>query len=149
MTQAEFEGILADTSKRIPTRITWQEDDDHFPALEFKTEVESDPGYPIVLKGSFNPLAQTLSYVLIHRLAGRIYALDLGKDHHNPTCERVGEKHKHTWREGLRDKFAYVPEDITALSANSVAVWDQFCLEARIQHNGLEAPQHQIPTGVF
>jgi len=149
MTQAEFETILGDTSKRIPTKIGWQEDEDHFPALEFKVEVESDAGYPIVVKGSFNPLAQTLSYVLIHRLAGRIYALDLGKDHHNPSCETVGEKHKHIWREGLRDKFAYVPEDITASPANPVAVWDQFCIEARLQHNGLNVPPQQLHMGIF
>lgn len=95
MTQAEFEAIIADTTKRIDDRIHWSNDEDHFPALEFKVELASDSGYPLVVKGSFNPLAQTLSYVLIHRMAGRIYALDLGKDHHNPTCQNVGEKHKH------------------------------------------------------
>ena len=149
MTQADFETIIADTSKRIESRIQWSGDEDHFPALEFRVDVSSDSGYPLIMKGSYNPLAQTLSYVLIHRLAGRIYALDLGKDHHNPTCETVGEKHKHRWGEGLRDKVAYVPEDITATVENPVDVWDQFCREAGIHHNGLDVPEHQIPPGIF
>ena len=43
--------------------------------------------------------ARTLTYALILKTAGRIYGLDLGKDHHNPQCEQVGEKHKHRWSE--------------------------------------------------
>ncbi|MGH8191833.1 MAG: DUF6978 family protein, partial [Rhodanobacteraceae bacterium] len=42
----------------------------------------------------------------------RIYGLDLGKDHHNPQCNQVGEKHKHRWTDQYRDKEAYEPRDI-------------------------------------
>jgi hypothetical protein len=67
----------------------------------------------------------------------------MGSDHKNPDGERVGEKHKHRWRYGYRDKFAYVPSDITALVTNPVAVWQQFCLESKIIHNGsLHQPPH-------
>lgn len=136
LTQAEFEALVADSSKRIDGDISWQEDEDHSPAVEFRAEVASSPGYPLFVRASYNALAKTLSYALIHRATGRIYALDLGKDHHNPSCTNIGEKHKHSWTEALRDKEAYVPTDITASATDPVAVWKQFCAEASIAHNG-------------
>lgn len=136
MNQSDFEALLSDTTKRILTDISWGEDEDHSPAVEFRVEVESDPGYPIFVRGSYNALIGTLSYTLIHRGSGRVYALDLGKDHHNPDCNYVGEKHKHRWNEPVRDKEAYVPPDITALVNAPVDVWRQFCAEATILHEG-------------
>jgi hypothetical protein len=89
----------------------------------------------------FAPPAKALSFALIHRAVGRIYALDLGKDHHNPTCTNVGEKHKHRYTELYRDKEAHVPPDVTASVDDPVAVWKQFCVEAGIRHSGaLHAP---------
>jgi hypothetical protein len=136
ITQQEFDAILGDTTKRIEDDIDWREDADHSPALEFRVEVKSDSGWPLFVVGRYNPRAGTLSYAMIHRGAGRIYALDLGADHHNPTCERVGEKHKHRWTEAFRDKEAYVPQDITASWDRPRAVWEQFCREAHIDHQG-------------
>ncbi|CAK0753916.1 conserved hypothetical protein [Gammaproteobacteria bacterium] len=140
MNQTDFEALLSDTTKCIVNDITWMDDEDHSPTLEFRVEVKSDAGYPIFIKGSYNTLASTLSYTLIHRGSGRIYALDLGKDHHNPSCTNTGEKHKHRWNEPVRDKEAYVPDDITAPLNDPVAVWKQFCVEASIQHNGVLYP---------
>jgi len=137
MNQTDFETLLQDASKRIPGDISWVEDEDHSPAVEFRAEIISDAGYPVFVKGSYNALAATLSYTLIHRGSGRIYALDMGKDHHNPDCQFVGEKHKHRWREPVRDKEAYVPEDITMSATDPVGVWKQFCREAQIQHDGI------------
>ncbi|RMG96403.1 MAG: hypothetical protein D6705_11320 [Deltaproteobacteria bacterium] len=148
ITQQEFDAILADTTKRVTGDIHWREDVDHSPALEFRIEVESDPGWPLFLVGRWNPFAGTLSFALIHQGAGRIYALDLGADHHNPTCERVGEKHKHRWTESFRDKQAYVPKDITAPWDHPLDVWCQFCHEANIKHNGRmnrPARQEELP----
>jgi hypothetical protein len=136
MTQNEFEILIADPAKRIVTDISWAEDEDHSPSVEFRSEVASDAGYPIFVKGSYNAAASTLTYALIHRGSGRIYALDLGKDHHNPACLYVGERHKHRWHESVRDKEAYAPADITAPVTDPVAVWKQFCQEAGIQHEG-------------
>ncbi len=99
MTQPDFETLIGDTSKRIGGDITWLEDEDHSPAVEFRAEVESEAGWPLFVKGSYNAPAGTLSYALVHRGSGRIYALDLGKDHHNPSCQNVGERHKHRWTE--------------------------------------------------
>jgi len=136
LTQAEFGALLADASKRIDGDIAWSEDEDHSPAVEFRVEVDSTPGYPIFIRASYNQLAKTLSYALIHRATGRIYALDMGKDHHNPSCTNTGEKHKHSWNEATRDKEAYVPADITAPVDDPLEVWKQFCAEAAITHNG-------------
>lgn len=143
MNQTDFEALLNDMTKRIVSDITWVNDEDHSPTVEFRVEVESDAGYPIFIKGSFNRLAGALSYTLVHRGSGRIYALDLGKDHHNPKCDNTGEKHKHRWNEPLRDKEAYVPSDITAPVTDPIAVWVQFCGEANIQHRG--AMHHPPP----
>jgi hypothetical protein len=136
MKQQDFETLLADTTKCINGNITWEEDEDHSPTVEFRVEVISRARYPIFVKGSYNSLAQALTYALIHRSFGRIYALDMGKDHHNPSCYNVGRKHKHRWNETLRDKEAYVPDDITALVNDPLGVWLQFCKEALLTHNG-------------
>lgn len=98
--------------------------------------------------GRYNRFAGTLTYALIHRTVGRIYALDLGADYHNPTCQRVGEKHKHRWSEVFRDKEAYVPADITAAWDEPITVWQQFCAEANIRHIGIMHPpimQEELP----
>lgn len=137
MNQCDFDVLLADPTKRIVGDIEWVEDEDHSPSVEFRSEVESDPGYPLLLKGSYNVLAGALSYTLVHRGSGRIYALDMGKDHHNPDCHYVGEKHKHKWREPVRDKEAYAPPDITAPVTDPLAVWPQFCREANLVHQGV------------
>ena len=53
----------------------------------------------------------------------------------------VGEKHKHRCTDQFADKEAYVPDDITVLPEDAVAVWRQFCAEAKIMHQGsLERP---------
>ncbi|NJL01087.1 MAG: hypothetical protein HC910_11180 [Spirulinaceae cyanobacterium SM2_1_0] len=58
----------------------------------------------------------------------------------------MGETHKHRWDEALRDKQAYCPPDITEPATNPVGVWQQFCQEARIAHNGImyEPPPQQL-----
>ncbi len=136
LTRTEFETLLNDASKRIEGDIVWQTDEDHSPCVDFRVEVRSDSGWPLFVRGSFNPLIPALSYVLILKTEGRVYGLDLGKDHHNPQCNQVGERHKHRWTEQFRDKEAYVPEDITADPSQPAEVWRQFCAEARIDHQG-------------
>ena len=136
LTNAEFASILDDATKRINGDIVWGEDEDHSPARYFRAEVESSAGWPLFINGYYNPEARTLSYALILRTEGRIYGLDLGKDHHNPECTQVGGKHKHRWSEQFRDKEAYVPNDITETVADPVAVWRQFCAEACLEHKG-------------
>ena len=136
LTDNEFALILGDSSKRIEGNIAWTEDEDHSPAWEFRAEVKSSAGWPLFIRGRYNPAASSLAYTLILKGTGRIYALDLGKDHHNPQCNQVGERHKHRWTERYRDKDAYVPDDITAAVSDPVTVWNQFCAESGIEHNG-------------
>ena len=140
LSQQEFESILADDTKEIVQDLVWGEDENRSPAREFRATVASATGYPLFVVGRYNPMAGTLSYALIHRGAGRIYALDLGANHHNPDCNRIGEKHKHRWTEASGDKQAYVPEDITEPWDRPVEVWKQFCTEARIRHTGRMEP---------
>ena len=136
MLDQEFEEIIGDQSKQIVVDIDWVEDEDHSPTLEFRADVISDEKYPLFIKGSYNPLINALTYALIHRNYGRIYALDMGKDHHNPSCNNVGEKHMHRWQQSMRDKDAYNPSEITANASDPVAVWKQFCTQAKITHSG-------------
>ena len=146
LTDAEFTSILRDSTKCINGDIVWREDMDHSPAWEFRAKVASQDGWPIFVKGRYNRDAGTLTYVLILKTEGRIYALDMGKDHRNPQGDVVGDKHKHRWSEAYRDKEAYVPDDLTAPVSDPVAVWTQFCDEARIRHNGKlsSPPPHQL-----
>ncbi len=149
LTNVEFEAILADCSKQIIGDLAWAEDEDHSPSVEFRAEVQSDAGWPLFVRGSCNQLAGTLSYTLVLKTAGRIYALDLGKEHHNPTCDQVGEKHKHCWKEQFKDKEAYVPADITAPVNDPVAVWRQFCQESHITHRGKLAAPPTLQKDLF
>ncbi len=136
VTQEDFDALLADDTKSILGDITWRNDVDHSPAQEFSAKVKTDAGYRLSIEGYYNPLAGKLSYAIIVRGEARLYALDLGADHRNPDGIRVGEKHKHYWREGYRDKWAYVPRDITETWDKPVGVWRQFCVEAKLSHSG-------------
>ena len=124
LTDAEFATVLADESKRIQGDVIWREDEDRSPAVEFRVDIESTNGWPLFVKGRYSVAARTLTYTLILKTAGRIYGLDLGKDHYNPQCEQVGEKHKHRWSERY----------------GSGGVWTEFCAEARILHDGRMKP---------
>ncbi len=136
MTRDEFEALLNDKTKQINGDISWIENSEHSPTVEFRLQVDSEEGYPLFVKGSYNKLINSLTYTLVHRSFGRIYGLDLGKDHRNPDGKLVGEKHKHRWDEVFRDKQAYLPNDITEPPTNPIGVWKQFCKEANIVHNG-------------
>ena len=96
------------------------------------------------VKRWYNPSSGKLSYAIVHRRVGRIYGLDLGADHQNPDGQPVGEKHKNYWSPGSRDKWAYVPGDITETWDRPVEVWHQFCAEANLRHSGtMQAPAIQ------
>lgn len=147
LTNAEWASII-DGVKRIAGNIAWSEDEDHSPARIFRVEVETEAGWSLFIQGRYNRLAAKLSYSLILRTEGRIYGLDLGRGHINPNGEFVGETHKARWSERYRDKEAYVPQDITAPVHNPVAVWEQFCAEANIQHDGVMNPP-SLRWGLF
>jgi hypothetical protein len=145
----EFDAILSDPNKRIEGDIAWEEDENRSSSVEFLAEVHSEAGWPLFVRGSYNRLIPALSYVMILKTEGRVYGLDLGKDHHNPTCEQVGEKHKHRWEEQFRDKKAYVPNDITAPATDPVTVWRQFCAEAKLVHDGTMSKPPALQGDLF
>ena len=130
LNNAEFDAILSG-SKRIVGNIHWTEDEDHSPARIFRAEVQTDSGWSLFVQGRYNRPANKLTYALILRTEGRVYGLDMGRDH-----RKVGETHKHWWTEPNRDKNVYAPSDITAPVHDPVRVWDQFCQEAGIEHDG-------------
>lgn len=136
LSQEEYDAIIGDSTKVISENIVW-EGSSHSPARQFRVDIDSDEGHPIFVKGWYNPRSDKLSFAIIHRTVGdRIYGLDLGAGHSNPDGSLVGEKHKNYWRPGSRDKWAYVPEDITETLERPVAVWQQFCAEANLRHSG-------------
>lgn len=135
LSDTEFAAIMSG-SKRIDGDIRWREDEDHSPARYFRAEVQTDFGWSLFVQGRYNRAANKLTYALILRTDGRVYGLDMGRDHRG-----VGEIHKHWWSEPNQDKNVYAPIDITASVHDPVRVWDQFCQEAEIEHDGrMDAP---------
>ena len=150
MTDQEFGAIVADATKRIEGNIRWEERPQHAGVQEFRVPIHSDTGYPLFLIGRYNDAIGKLTYAIIHQSEGRIYALDLGAQHRNPPAPQGGPRelltgtHKHYWTEQHRDKWAYRPGDITASWNRPLAVWQQFCAEAHIDHRGnLQPPAAQ------
>ena len=139
LSQQEYCAIIGDETKEITQDIVWRPDPDHSLAREFRVGVRSAVGR-IFIHGRFNPSAEKLSFALVLREVGRIYGLDLGMNHTNPDRVRVGENHKNYWVTGYRDKWAYVPADITEPWHRPVDVWRQFCAEARLTHSGRMYP---------
>ncbi len=135
LSRQEYEAIISDGTKHITGDIDWV-GQPNAPARQFRVDVDSEADHPIFIKGWYNPNSGKLSYALIHRAMGRIHGLDLGADHCNPNGEYVGEKHKNYWVPGYRDKWAYVPDDITETWNRPVAVWGQFCAEINLRHDG-------------
>lgn len=128
--------ILEDPDKAIEGDIDWSPDQDHPTACTFRVPIQTAGHVPLSIYGRWNPSAGKLTYSLLLRGAGRIYGLDLGVRHRNPSGSVVGETHKHRWTDSQADKFAYEPSDITAGLDKPVEVWKQFCAEARISHTG-------------
>ena len=144
ITQQEFETILNDATKRIDGNIAWREDANRWPACTFRVAVLSSTEHSLEIASRWNPKAGKLSYVLLRRGTGRIYALDLGRLHTNPSGESVGSVHKHRWTDALMDKWAYAPSDITAPWDRPVEVWQEFLNEVTIRHDGeLQLPNWQ------
>ena len=137
LSQAEFERLLADPTKRIVGDIVRADDPHHPPARRFRVRVDSGEDWPITVRGWWNPYSKKLTYLLIHATAGRIVGLDLGYDEHTNRDGAVLQgTHKHRWSEESRDANAYSPLDITGEWHQPLDVWRQFCAETRILHRG-------------
>lgn len=140
LSQGEYQAIIDDQSKVITADIVWRRSRQILSAMEFRVNINNEEGYPIFLRGWYNPDSGKLSYSIIHRNVGRIYGLDLGAEHRNPDGRLIGETHKNYWWEGDHDKWAYSPEDITETWNNPIGVWEQFCDEVNLNHSGRMRP---------
>ena len=60
MIKDEFEDLLKDKTKQINGNIAWLENSEHSPTFEFRVQVDSDEGYPLFVKGSYNKLINSL-----------------------------------------------------------------------------------------
>ena len=49
LTDGEFASILSDDAKRINEDLAWTEDEDHSPAFEFRVNVDSMSGWPLLV----------------------------------------------------------------------------------------------------
>lgn len=135
LSDTEFAAIIQDT-KTIAQDILWLGDEDNSPAVQFRAEVASNGGWLLFVQGWYNRRTSNLTYALILRTEGRISGLCMGKDHHNPQCNQVGQKHMHSWTEQYRDKEAGVPDAISAPATDPREVWRQFCAMVNIRHQG-------------
>ena len=137
ITESDLETILNDVTKVIRGDIRWLKDEDHSPSVEFFVPVDSESGFPLRIRGSYNVKLQTLGFSMLLVGNGRIYGLDIGTDHRNPKDKKtIGKLHKHRWTHAYKDKHAYVPSDITAGANDVVKAWKEFCAEAKITHEG-------------
>ena len=135
--EENFKLLIMDDSKEILGNINWEKDKNHLGSFIFLEEIISSINYPISIKGSFNFKRRILSFSIIHREVGRIYGLDMGQTHKNrATGKKSGRIHKHIWTDLYKDQYTYDPLDITEPFHNVIGVWRQFCLEARIKHEG-------------
>lgn len=136
---ADYKAIIDDEAKSITENIVWHDAPNSATAQEFRVNVDYPEVDALFIKGRYNPSAGKLSYALVIPRVGRIYGLDMGRNHNNPNREAVGTTHKNYWVEGAEDDWAYAPEDITASLNDPVEVWRQFCAEANIRHTGTMA----------
>ena len=131
----EFNAIML-SDKRIEGNINWHEDQDRSQSARvFRADVITEGGHSLLVHGRYNARRGKLSYALILRGAGRIYALDMGREH-----RPYSDKRKHA------NEAIYDPEDITAPPTEPTQVWEQFCRESFITHLGKMAqpPQTRI-----
>jgi len=145
ITEEEFEVIIMDRTKHVAGTIRWESTEGNSPARRFRVDILSEPAWPLFIRAWWNPLSQKLSYTLIHREAGRIVGLDLGRSHRNPNGEQTALTHKHLWTSAHGDRHAYSPSDITEPWDRPAAVWAQFCAEIGLEHRGifLDPPQEE------
>jgi hypothetical protein len=142
VTDDDLAALLDDSAKWFDGDLFWVEDEDHSAAIEFYVAVQSDAGYPLVVRGRYNPIASKLSFSIIHRGVGRILGLDLGSAHHNPSCHTVHGAHWQRWSESFGTKEAEAAPELDGFEDDPLSVWQTFCAVANITHRG---ELHQPP----
>ena len=98
LSQAEFEAILADESKRIVGDIAWVAVSGHFDAKWFNATVLSNANDNLVVEGYFRPSKRKLGISLIV-LGQRVAGIDFGSNirHRNVSGARFEGAHLQLW----------------------------------------------------
>lgn len=139
--QRDLEGLLADRSKQVIGDLAWTDDRSHPPAQGFRADISSDHGWPIWVRGWWQPSSRKLSYTIVHIEAGRIFSWDLGSvPHANPDGTQLEGAHMHLWTDEHSDHLAIVRPDIGLTWEHPLDIWQMFCIEANITHLGVLSP---------
>ncbi len=150
MTEAEISALLADTTKRIEGDIEWQVDKPSPHVAYFRASVLSEEiDVPLFVKVTYNRILRKTSMALFSQTDGRLFGIDVGKDHYNRKQGLVGD-HRHRWRQGTRDRIADAFEVSAEIKEDPVKLWRLFCQEANIRHDGtlLPIPPQQTELGI-
>ena len=145
LSDAEFEQILSDRSKRIVGDIAWLDDDDHLSVREFRVEVESNAASGLFVEGTWRPLQEDLFLVLVDPRVGRIAGLCVGFiGHRNPDGTVLTGVHMHTWRETGGIKWAKSINEPALQWSDPLPPWRWFCETLNIGHLGtLGSPERE------
>jgi hypothetical protein len=141
VTDNELREILDDETKAITGDIQWGQDRTMSYVMNFRVKVENELGFPLWVKGSYNRELDKTSFTLFDQNTGRIYGIDSGQDHHNASCDWVGDLHAHQWNEITKDREATTFNWPSNEALTPVGLWREFCHTTGIRHDGvLSAP---------
>lgn len=148
LSQAEFEAILADDSKRIVGDIVWESAGGHADARRFDVHVSSDAGRDLVVQGYFRPSKRKLALSLI--AAGRrVAGVDFGSNvrHRNLSGTRVTGPHLQFWSEQTGEVEARPLPEAAPDRDQPAEVWAWMCERLGILHLGDMIPPDDDETG--
>jgi hypothetical protein len=88
-------------------------------------EVQRQTGFELAVEVTWSPRTQKASACFFVRrvkpLWSRIFAIDLGDDHHNPDCVMTGDPHRHNqWSVRHGSRFAAPAPDLQGKSLPGV-----------------------------
>ena len=136
LSQEEFDAIIADETKRIVGDVAWRPDPDRAGAYKFRVALEWDQEAALEVSGYQRSATERLTYTLVHDRV-RIAGLDLGDaSHNNLDGTRVDGSHFHFWSARYGRPEARAATSISGGYDRPKLVWEQFCRELRIVHQG-------------
>ena len=141
LSQAEFDAILADDSKRIIGDLAWYRIPEQPDAARLDAEIVSQGSLPLQVAGWFRPTQRKLSYSLLledRRIAG----IDFGRNlsHRNQDGTRLVGAHWQFWSAAHERAEAYPLPAGTPTWDRPLEVWAQFCSRLGIMHEGAMSP---------
>lgn len=135
ISEQEAQNII-NMGKIIDEDIEWANSSDKAYTVEFTVPIKIDYPCKLILIGSYNYRIERFSFTILYNNEARIKSLDIGTDHRNPGEKtKIGKKHKHTWTNKYKDKWSYVPDDITT-GAKVDKVLYEFLKECNIIYKG-------------